>query len=189
MVRYYLENPGTDVSTNASSDMGVHKDSGVVPPTISLYAFSQDTAPGVAGRYLGSSSAPTDTATWIYQMPANSVVKGNGTVTLWARVASGSTTAAPALSIKLDLLNSDGTTKTASFASATYTTPSSGWGCAGFRPFSVQLGDWNGNGEPVAGNEKLRLSVKVTNAVPVVLAYDTSSYPSEFQLPIGTGVG
>jgi prepilin-type N-terminal cleavage/methylation domain-containing protein len=190
MVRYYLNNPSQPSSTNASLDMPVVRDSGTTQPADPLYAYSQDQVAS-AGRYLqsGTSGTAVDLASWTYQMGAASILKGTGSITLWATTASGITTQAPAFSVTLELLNSDGTVADASFATASYTTPASGWGCAGFRPVSLSFGSFNGSGTPVGLNQKLRIKVKVTNAVPVLLAYGTAGYPTEMQLPVSVGLG
>ncbi|MGZ6792887.1 MAG: type IV pilus modification PilV family protein [Mycobacteriales bacterium] len=190
VVRYYLGNPNYPSNTNASLDMPVTRDSGTPPTGALLYDYSQDLSTA-AGRYLrmGTAATADQVATWTYQMPANSSLKGTGSATFWATPASGLSSDAPAFAITFDLLNSDGTVKTANFAPAvTYSSPTTGWGCSGFRPFSVSMGNWNTKTQ-VKANQKLRISLRVTNTVPVLLAYGTSAYPSEMQLPYAAGIG
>jgi hypothetical protein len=96
-------------------------------------------------------------------------------------------TDAPAFAFKLELLDSAGS-YVSTLATASYATPVTGWGLPGFRPISVQFGNLPNN-TTVSANQRLRLSVSLTNGVPVVLAYGTTLFPSEMSLPYSSGQG
>lgn len=188
MVRYYPGNPGQPGNTTAGSDMPMIRDGGTAPAAGNLYNYSTDLH-SQAGRYLGAgvSTAAVDVATWTYGMPAASTLKGFGEVTLWAGPAGGSLTARPAFAVTVDLLSSTGAF-IRTMTTGTYTTPSD-WNCAGLRPLPIDLASITGTGEAVAANQKIRLSVRVTNGVPVRLGYGTGAYPMTMTLPFESGLG
>lgn len=183
-VRYYLANPGQPGNTDAAVGMPVNKDAGALPGQAELYAYSQDLSAS-AGRYLDDTAAgtPRSIASWSYQMPATSTLKGTGALTLYAAPASGTAAPAPAFSVRLDVVT---TTSSTTIATATAAPPA--WGCAGYRAFGVELALPN-SGTTVAANATLRLTVTTANAVPVRLGYGTSTFPSALVLPYKTGVG
>lgn len=189
LVRYYPGNPNQPGNTAASADMPVSRDAGSPPASGNLYNLSTDLH-SVAGRYLagGTSASLADAATWVYGMPATSVIKGDGEATVWAQPSDGSTTARPIFRLTLEHLSSSGTLLN-TIGAVEYVTPTSGWGCTGMRPFSVKFVDATGSGLTVAANEKLRLRVRVTNGVPVRLAYGTAAYPMTITLPFKSGLG
>lgn len=190
MVRYYPYNPSQPGDTVASGSMSMSRDAGSPPASGDLYNYSTDLH-SAAGRKLngGGTESASDVATWQYNMPATSKLKGAGEVTVWARPADGSLTAAPAFRIRLDVVDAVGTV-VSTIGTLSYGTPSSGWQCAGMRPFSVQVPDsYSGSGLDVAANSKLRLRLDVTNGVPVVLAYGTAAYPMSVTLPYKSGLG
>jgi hypothetical protein len=119
-------------------------------------------------------------------MPAASKLKGTATATIFAAPASGVSTVSPTFSVTLSHLNSTGTSVLA--GDTTTTTFTSAWGCAGFRAFTVQL-DTDNSGWTIAANDLLQVTVRVTNAVPMVLAYDTTTFTSGLILPVVSGVG
>lgn len=188
MVRYYPANPSQPGNTTAGLDMPMLRDAGTPPAAGDLYNYSTDLH-AVAGRYLqtGAGSSTSELASWTYGMPANSVLKGEGEVTLWVAPANGSLTAQPAFSVRVDLLSSSGAF-VRTLTTGSYGTPS-GWNCVGLRPVPIDLADITGSGEAVAANQKLRLSVRVTNAVPVRLGYGTGAYPMTMTLPVKSGLG
>ncbi len=181
MVRYYPRNPNQPGNTTAALDMPITRDTGSPPAASDLFNYSTDLHTA-AGRYLGAGSA-----TWAYGMPANSVFKGDGEVTIWAAPADGSLTARPSFAVTLDLLSSAGTF-VSTLDTQTYDTPSTGWGCAGLRPVSFALDDI-ANDTAVLKDQKLRLTVRVTNGVPVRLGYGTAVYPMTMTLPYKSGLG
>jgi hypothetical protein len=63
------------------------------------------------------------------------------------------------------------------------------WGCAGFQPFSLALGSFNGNGVSLPANQLLRVRVIVNNATPMLLAYGTGTFASSLTLPYASGLG
>lgn len=190
MVRYYPYNPDQPGNTIASASMSMSRDTGSPPASGALYNYSTDLH-AVAGRKLvaGGTTAVGDVATWTYNMPATSKLKGTGEVTVWAQPADGSLTARPAFRLQLDIVDATGTVL-AAIGTLSYTTPESGWQCAGLRPFSVQIPDsYGGSGLTVEANRKLRLRVDVTNGVPVRLGYGTAAYPMTVTLPYKSGLG
>ncbi len=122
-------------------------------------------------------------------MPAASTLKGTGSLTFWAATNSGNTTDRPTFTASLELLRSDGTVKSVLIpitSTTTYQAPAAGWGCTGFRPFTVQLPI---SGQPVVAlNEQLRVNLKVSGATMRV-GYGTADYPSGMQLPYKNGNG
>lgn len=190
MVRYYPYNPDQPGDTVASGSMTMSRDAGSPPASGDLYNYSTDLH-AAAGRKLnaaGTQSA-SDVATWQYNMPATSKLKGNGEVTVWAQPANGLLTAAPSFRIRLDVIDATGTV-VSTIGTLSYSTPASGWQCAGMRPFSVQVPDsYSGSGLDVAANRTLRLRVDVTNGVPMVLGYGTAAYPMTVTLPYKSGLG
>lgn len=190
MVRYYPYNPSQPGDTVASGSMTMNRDGGSPPVSGSLYNYSTDLH-SAAGRKLnaGGTQSTFDVATWQYNMPATSKLKGNGEVTVWARPADGSLTAAPSFRIRLDVVDAVGAV-VSTIGTLSYSTPAGGWQCAGMRPFSVQVPDsYSGGGLDVNANHKLRLRVDVTNGVPVVLGYGTAVYPMTVTLPYKSGLG
>lgn len=180
LVRYYPGNSSIAGNTVAQNDMPMTRDGGALPAAGSLYNYSTDLH-SVAGRAVSGVAA-----TWLYNVPAASELKGNGEVTFWAATPSGSTTDTPVFKVTLERLNSAGVVQvlldTATFSAT------SGWGCAGFRPVSVPLAGL-GNSITISANAKLRLRVQVTNGVPMRLAYATAAYPMTMTLPYKTGLG
>ena len=187
MIRYYPYNPDQPGSTTGRVGMPLQRDNNFPPAVGNLYNYSTELH-AAAGRYLGSGvgSSPSQVASWTYQMPATSVLKGKGEATFWATPVDP--TATPHFSIKLEVLAADGTTTVQSFPSVALV-PSGAWACAGMRPFSVQLVDVGGSGATVLANQRLRLSARVTNGVPVRLGYGTASYPATLTLPYSNGLG
>jgi len=158
------------------------------PTSTTMWNYGTDLVTGVAGRYVsapaGSNTSTTYVTNFVYGMPATSKLKGTATVQLYARPASFLPTDAPTFSVTLTRLTSAGVA-TSDTSTSTFT---SAWGCNTFRPFTVGF-NIGGGGWTVAANEQVRVQVKVTNSVPVVIAYDTSTFPSGMQLPITSGVG
>lgn len=187
MVAYHPVNPNQPGDTVAGLDAPVLKSSASSLATGSLYNYSTNLHP-VAGRYLQTPAGAVgaDLASWTYGMPASSALQGTGEVTVWAQPADGSLLARPSFAVRLERLSSTGVVLGSPLATATYSTPITGWLCAGLRPFSVSLPIANTS---VAANEKLRLRVTVTNNVPVRLGYGTTSYPMTMTLPIKSGLG
>jgi len=192
MVRYWLENPNQPNNTAASLAMPVRRDDGTPLPSGPLYNYSTD-LDAAAGRYLGgggtaSSSGVGQLASWTYGMPATSTIKGRGSVTFWAATPTGTTADRPNFTVLLDVLNADGSFLR-TLATATFATSSAGWDCTGFRPVTLGLLDENGQGETVLANQRLRVRVIITNAVPMRLAYSTSAYPMSLNVPYSNGQG
>ena len=184
MIRYYPGNSSAGGNTAAQTGMPVVRDGGSPPASGPLYNYSTGIH-AAAGRVVD-----TTAATWTYSMPAASQLKGRGEVTLWAATPAATpagTTSTPVFQVVLERLNSVGNL-ISTLSSATFTTPSSGWGCAGFRAVSIALDAPNG-GETVEQNDKLRLSVRVTSGGPMRLAYDTAAYPMTMTLPYKSGNG
>ena len=181
MIGYYPGNPSQPGSTAAAFTMPVARNAGMPPAASLLYNFSTDLHTA-AGRNVDGTAA-----TWSYSMPATSVLKGNGEVTVWAATPTGSLTARPDFAIVLQLFSPTGDLL-GTIDTATYATPSAGWNCAGFRPVSVSFGAIP-NDTVIAANQQLRLSVRVTNSVPMRLAYGTQAYPMTMTLPFKSGLG
>jgi hypothetical protein len=170
--------------------MPVVRDPGSPPAASSLYAYSTDLTSS-AGRLLdapaGTNTSAAFVASWTYQMPANSVLKGNGSLTLYAATPSGLTTSRPQFAVYLDKVDMNGNL-VSTLDTATYLAPTAGWGCTGFAPFSVAL-DGIPNNVSISANQRLRVRVMVTNSVPMLLAYGTGTFPSQLALPFSSGVG
>lgn len=191
VVRYYLNNPSYPGDTPASYDLPMSRDGGAPPAGSQLYAYSSNVTANV-GRYLaaGTASTLTDKASWLYQMPATSVLKGSGAITLWAMADSGSSATVPDFTVTLEHLSSTGTLLTTLVPTVAVNLAGTDWAsCNGMRSFSVSFAMPNGSGTTINANEKLLLTVAVTNSVAVRLAYDTSTFPSELQLPYKSGLG
>jgi type II secretory pathway pseudopilin PulG len=193
LVRYYLQNPDQPGDTTARVDMPVQRDTGTPPAIGPLYNYSTDLHT-VAGRKLvrdtdpSAPDGPSEVANWTYEMPGDSTLKGDGSVTFWAAIANGVTTARPSFSVTLDVLSASGT-YLRTVGSTSYVTPTTGWGCTGYQRVAVSLIDINGSGDKVAANEKLRLSIRETGGVDVLLAYGTAAYPTRMTLPYKSGLG
>lgn len=190
LVRYYPYNPTQPGNTAASAPMPVLRDAGSPPASGNLYNYSTDLH-AVAGRKLTAANTTglPDLATWTYGMPARSVLKGNGEVTVWAQPSDGSLTAAPAFRIRLDILDGSNAV-VAAIGSFSYATPSTGWQCTGMRPFSVQIPDiYPGSGLAIEANNRIRVRVDITNGIPVRLGYGTAAYPMTVTLPYKSGLG
>ena len=192
LINYYPTNPSQPGDTTSSVGMPVARDAGSPPSQGTLYNYSTEYSAGVAGRYLEPGTildtAPRNVASWHYRMPAASVLKGNPAVTFYATPAGVSLAAAPKFTVVLDVLDSAGAV-VKSLGQTSYTTAAPGWQCSGHRSVSLALPAIGGNGEPVAANQTIRVRVLVTNAVPVRLAYGTSSYPMQLTLPYKSGLG
>jgi len=191
MVRYYPLNPDQPGDTTARTGMSLQRDTGTPPAVGSLYNYSTDLH-ALAGRRLltgtSTSTAASQLASWTYAMPATSVIKGEGEVTLHATPADGNTGARPSFAVYVDLVNANGTLA-ATLGSATWTTPESGWGCTGFRALSLPIVSIAGSGQAVTANQQVRLRVVATSAQPVLLAYGTATYPMTLTLPYKSGLG
>jgi prepilin-type N-terminal cleavage/methylation domain-containing protein len=187
LVRYYVYNPSQPGNTVASQDMPVLRDTGTPPAAGSLYDYSTDLLASTAGRELQYSATGATTspylASWLYQMPsASSVKKGSAELTLFAAPANGSATAQPNFSVSL-------TNGATTLGTGTFSTPAGGWGCSGgYRAFTVTMALPN-NSNTIATNGLLRVNVTLTNNVPVLLAYGTATFPSEFSVPYTGGNG
>ncbi len=188
LVRYLLQNYLQPGDTVAGINQPVARDSGAALMAGSLYNYSTDLH-SAAGRYLqfGTGPGANQLLSWTYVMPATSVLKGQGAVTLWARPASGLTTDKPSVRVVIERLNSAGAAQQ-TLGTLDYTA-SAGWGCTGMRPFSLSLPTIGGNGQKVLANEQIRVSVRLLNAVPMVFGYGTSAYASELNLPYKSGLG
>jgi type II secretory pathway pseudopilin PulG len=189
LVRYYLHNPSQPGDTTARVDMPVQRDTGTPPAIGSLYNYSTDLHTA-AGRKLirGASAAPAEVVSWTYEMPADSTLKGDGSVTFWAAIANGDPAARPSFAVTVDVLSASGT-YLRTVGSTSYVTPTSGWGCSSYQRVAVSLIDINGGGQKVAANEKLRLSIRETGGVDVLMAYGTAAYPTRMTLPYKSGLG
>lgn len=189
MVRYYPYNPAQPGNTAASASMTMSRDGGSPPASSSLYNYSTDLHAN-AGRKLnaGGTESAADVATWFYNMPATSKLKGVGEVTVWAQPADGSLSASPVFRIRLDVVDAMGAV-ISTIGTLSYTTPAGGWQCAGMRPFSVQVPDtYSASGLTVEANQRLRLRVDVSVA-PMRLGYGTAAYPMSVTLPYKSGLG
>jgi type II secretory pathway pseudopilin PulG len=186
IVRYYFTNASTPGNTTAQTGMPLLRDTGSALGAGPLFDFSTDLS-SAAGRYLDqgttTSTAPRNVASWLYTMPAASTVKGSGAVTVWAAPPTGVTTLTPQFQVVVDVVGGS------TLGSATFTTPSPGWGCAGFRPFTMSIVNQTGSGVAVGANQQLRVRVLLLNSVPMLLAYGTTSYPMELDLPYSKGQG
>jgi hypothetical protein len=183
LYQYYLHNVLPNVNnTTAQSTLTISKSA---PTGGTLWDYSTDLS-SVAGRQLNApaGAGPASVADWRYQMPATSKLKGTATATIYAAPVSGLSSATPSFTVTMDRLNSAGTSL-GTLGTATFT---SVWGCTGYRPFTVSF-SFSGSGQTIGANEQIRLQVKVTNAVPMQLAYDTSTFPSGMVLPVTSGVG
>lgn len=191
MVRYYPLNPSQPSNTVASTGMPVKRDDGTGLGSIDLYNYATDLH-SAAGRRLqtgtASSTAAAQVASWNYVMPAASKIEGEGEVTFWARPSDGSLSAQPSFTVYLDVLKNNGTVDV-NLGTISYTTPSTGWGCSGYRPVSLAIVNNTGSPVTVQSSRVLRLRVVVTSADPVDLAYGTSSYPMTMTLPYSNGLG
>ena len=185
--QYVFHNGSTNVNnTTAQATMPISK-TGAVSTT--LWNYSTDVSASTAGRYLTAPgvAGTASVADFRYTMPALSKLKGTGTATFFAAPASGSATANPTFSVTLSHLNSAGTTVLAGDTDTTTFTTTS-WGCTGFRAFTVEL-DTDNSGWSIAASDVLQVTVRVTNAVPMILAYDTTAFTSGMILPVTSGVG
>ena len=188
LVRYSMLNPSQPGDTPASNDLPVLKSSSP-PPTGPLYKYSTDQY-SAAGRYLefGLPATTRSLASWTYGMPQASVLKGTGNVTFYAAPANGSTTDRPAFGVRLDLLSSTGDF-VQNLGTQTYSTSALSDGCTGLRPVTLQIFNDMGSGLSIAKDQKLQLSIVVTNGVPVRLGYGTQVFPMHMVLPYKTGLG
>jgi hypothetical protein len=191
LVRYWLYNSVQPGNTNSLQDMPVTRDSNSAPAATTLYAYSTDQSSS-AGRYVAAPAATTGAgaayvASWLYNMPATSAIKGLGEITLWAAPQSGLTTASPTFQVVVQKVGAAGATTTLDTETLTVTN----WGCTGFRPVSIPLGSGNqfNQAKTINTGESIRVSVFVTNSVPMVLAYGTSTFQSELSLPYSSGIG
>jgi prepilin-type N-terminal cleavage/methylation domain-containing protein len=185
--QYVLHNGSTNVNnTTAQSTMLISKTAAV---STTLWNYSTDVSSTTAGRYLTAPGAAgtASMADFRYTMPAVSKLKGTATATIFAAPASGASTENPTFSVTLSHLNSAGTAVLSGDTTTTTFTPGS-WGCAGFRAFTVAL-DTDNSGWTIAANDLLQVTVKVTNSVPMILAYDTTAFTSGLILPVTSGVG
>lgn len=184
LYQYYFHN--VLPNNNNTAAQAVLTSSKSAPTGSTLWNYGTDVASNLAGRQLNApaGTGPAFEADWRYQMPAQSKVKGTATVTVFAAPVSGSATAAPTFSVTLDRLTSAGAVQ-GTFGTSTFTQT---WGCTGFRAFTVAF-TVGGSGVTVDANEQLRVRVKVTNSVPMILAYDTATHQSGMVLPITSGVG
>ena len=191
LVRYYPENPDQPGDTLGALDMPIIRDGGVPLAAGDLYNYSTELHTATAGRYieLGATTTARHVASWTYGMPAKSVLRGLGEVTLWAGPANGSPLALSTLRIKLEQLTSAGVL-IAQLATVDYVAPVLGWGCTGLRPLPLPIVDIaTGNGTTINKDEKLRLSVTVLSGAPVRLGYGTAAYPMTMTLPYKSGLG
>lgn len=187
LVKYYPLNPAQPGNTPAATGMSLLRSGSAPLPTGPLYDYATDLSPN-AGRWLsGTGTGLDNTATWSLQYAsANQFKGGTGDVTVWAATPDGNTTAAPRFSILVERLSSSGAVLT-TLLNTTWTA-SSGWGCTGFRPFSVPISVSN-TGLSTDANDQIRLTVRVTNGVPMRLAYGTAAFPASLTLPYKSGQG
>jgi prepilin-type N-terminal cleavage/methylation domain-containing protein len=187
LYQYFFHNQSVnDTNTAALATMPISK---AAPVSTTLWDYATDLLPATAGRYLNApaGSGSGYIADWRYGMPAATTFKGTPTVTIYAMPATGLPTASPSFTVTINHLNSTGST-VLDTDSTTFTPPVGGWGCTTFRPFTVGF-TFSGNTWSLAANDQLQVLVKVTNSVPVLLAYDTTSFQSGLQLPVKSGVG
>jgi prepilin-type N-terminal cleavage/methylation domain-containing protein len=187
LYQYFFHNQSVnDTNTAALATMPISK---AAPVSTTLWDYATDLLAATAGRFLnapaGSGSAYI--ADWRYGLPAATTFKGSATATIYAMPASGLPIASPSFTVTFNHLNSTGST-VLDTDSATFTPPVGGWGCTTFRPFTVGF-TFSGNTWSIAANDQLQVLVKVTNSVPVLLAYDTTSFQSGLVLPVKSGVG
>ena len=178
---YYLHNQGTNNDNSAlQSVMPFDK---TQPSSSTLWDYSADADNGqlIAGRYIGSGHP---FATWRYGMPANSTLKGTGTVTLYAQRPVVSNANTQTITVTLQRLSSNGSVL-GDIASNTVT---STWGCDGMAPFTVALAMPSG-GQAIAANEQLQLVVTMTSSDAMRLGYDATPYVGSLTLPYSKGVG
>jgi hypothetical protein len=187
LVGYTFHNGSVNTAnTAAQATMPINKSSAV---STTLWDYATDVSAATAGRYVlaPAGSGVSYVPDFRYTMPGASTIKGTATVTLFAAPASGLATANPAFSVTFDHLNSAGTAVVNS-ETATMTWPATAWGCTGFRAFTVAT-SMGGNGWDIPANDVIRVTVKVTNGNPMVLAYDTTTFASGMVLPVKSGLG
>lgn len=187
LVPYTFHNGSVNTdNTTAQALLSINKSSAV---STTLWNYSTDISATAAGR---SVLAPAGVGVPYvpdlrYTMPGASTIKGTATVTMYARPVSGLSTANPSYSVTVEHLNSAGTT-VVSGDTETATWPATAWGCTGFKAFTVSV-DMGGSGWSVPANDVIRVTVKITNNNPMVLAYDTTTFNSGMVLPVKSGLG
>jgi hypothetical protein len=167
------------VDTAALAAMGLDR---TAPVSTWLYDYSTNLAAATPGRYLqtGGSGAtetnPAKVADWRLQV--NQVfVSGSAAFVGYAAPADGQATTHGTISVYLNMISPTGTVTP--LASGTF--DAAQWNCPGFRKFGVSL--------PISGSPKLSTNswidvrVEVTGSSPMILAYDTTTFPATLAVP------
>ena len=146
-----------------------------------LWDYSTDLVLNAAGRDVTTSTGSKPSVTWSYTMPSQSnVQKGSALLTLYVEPATGSTTSTVSFSVTLKD-SSNGTLGTA-------TGGGSSW-CSGFEPDAVSISLPNSNTK-LPANDVVQVTVTNTSStVPFYLAYDTTTFAAQLDIPYSSGVG
>lgn len=151
-----------------------------------LWNYATDLSGSTSGRYLAPSGTTTaTTAEWRYQFGSATQLINNGVLTLWAAPASGSSSDALQFTATVYRLTSSGTVDK-TISPAAVPAVSTAWGCTGFKKFGVVIDFSGGQGTKFTANQYIAVKVTVAGA-PALLAYDTTTFPSELVLPVKSG--
>lgn len=183
LVRYYLHNGSATTNTSTAATMPLNK---VAPSSNTMWDFSNEVS-AAAGRVLqapDTNTTPAYVADWRYQMPADTKLKGNALLMMYATGAGFTSLSSQTFVVTLDDVGTSGAVTPIS--SSTITEPFS---CAaGFTGLKMSL-PLDSNGQTVAANDLLRVRIRATGAGDMQLGYDSTGYTAFVDLPIFSGVG
>lgn len=184
LVRYYLHNGSATTNTSTAATMPLNK---VAPSSNTMWDFSNEVS-AAAGRVLqapATNTTPAYVADWRYQMPADTKLKGNALLMMYATGAGFTSLSSQTFVVTLDDVGTSGAVTPISSS----TINAGPFSCAGgFTGLKVSL-PLDSNGQTVSANDLLRVRIKATGTGNTQLGYDSTGYTAFVDLPIFSGVG
>lgn len=182
-----LHNRSTEPTGNTSSTTDMPMDA--TAPTVStLYKYSTDLYSAYPGRYVDKSSSGDGTsdksymANWVYQVPSQTKLDGQGTLEMWVAMKDLKCDKTPSFTFWVrdrgSLTSHTGTL----LATGSATSPASGSEPCNFRKVTA---NFNINNYTIDTNRYLELKIRNNEASEdaILLAYDTTTYPARVAFP------